>query len=290
METTNHITDKFTIDELFYRSWKHKGSKEFFKFFDFVASFQHYSRYNSMLVYFQNDAVTFFGGTSFWKKKFNRTIKEDARPYVILAPMGPVMMVYDVMETEGDVTPEQFLIQGLGSKPFEVFGKTSDKVLANALEIASNYGIKVIFKEQSFFKGGHVTTIYAGKLEIVLNSNATKEECFAVLIHEIAHLFLGHTGHKELILKSSGKKLTLLQRKLSRSAEELEAETVSFLICKKIGLETRAAEYIAGYIKGEDDLIKFSYESVIKIADKIEDIFLKQSPLIKKTYQHSLFP
>ena len=53
-----------------------------------------------MLVYIQNDAVTFFGGISFWKKHFNRTIKRDAKPYIILAPNGPVMLVYDVMETE----------------------------------------------------------------------------------------------------------------------------------------------------------------------------------------------
>src|SRR4051794_7882086 len=101
MQMPNHIAAKFTIDELLHRSWKHKNSESFFKFFDFIASFHHYSRFNTMLIYLQNDAVTFFGGTSFWKKKFNRTIKENARPYVILAPMAPVMMVYDVMETEG---------------------------------------------------------------------------------------------------------------------------------------------------------------------------------------------
>ncbi len=101
MESDSHIIDKFTIDELLHRSWKHKDSKEFFKFFDFIAKFNHYSRYNSMLVYLQNEAVTFFGGKSFWKKKFDRTIKENARPYIILAPMGPVMMVYDVFDTEG---------------------------------------------------------------------------------------------------------------------------------------------------------------------------------------------
>lgn len=73
-----------------------------------------------MLVYLQNEAVTFFGGTAFWKKRFNPTIKEDARPYVILAPMGPVMMVYDVMDTEREETPQKFLEKGLGRKPIEV--------------------------------------------------------------------------------------------------------------------------------------------------------------------------
>jgi len=289
MESESHIIDKFSIDELLHRSWKHKDSKEFFKFFNFIASFQHYSRFNTMLVYLQNEAVTFFGGTAFWKKRFDRTIKEDARPYIILAPMGPVMMVYDVMDTEGEDSPQDFLKKGLGRKPIEVTGKINPKVLENAIEIANKQGIKIIFKEQSYFKGGHITTLFSGKLEIVLNVNSTTEERFSVLIHELAHLFLGHTGHKELSISNSDKKIKLLIRKLTRSAEELEAETVSFLLCNKLGLETRAAEYIAAYIKSENDLINFSYESVIKMADKIEDLFIKQTLAKKEPIQQSLF-
>lgn len=289
MGKDNHIDDKFTIDELLHRSWKHKDSKEFFKFFNFIASFNHYSRFNTMLVYLQNEAVTFFGGTSFWKKRFNRNIKEDARPYVILAPMGPVMMVYDVMDTEGDDSPQKFLEEGLGRKPNEVIGKIQPSVLENTIQIAKRYGIKILLKEQSYFKGGHITTIFSGKLEIALNSNSTTEERFSVMIHELAHLFLGHTGHKELSLDNSDKKIKLLQRKLTRSAEELEAETVSFLLCKKLGLETRSAEYIAAYIQNDDELIKFSYEAVIKMADKIEAIFLKQNINYVDSTQQSLF-
>ncbi len=289
MESESHITDKFSIDKLLHRSWKHKDSKEFFKFFNFIASFQHYSRFNTMLVYLQNEAVTFFGGTTFWKKRFDRTIKEEARPYIILAPMGPVMMVYDVMDTEGEDSPQDFLKKGLSRKPIEVLGKINPKVLENAIEIANKQGIKIIFKEQSYFKGGHITTLFSGKLEIVLNVNSTTEERFSVLIHELAHLFLGHTGHKELSISNSDKKIKLLQRKLTRSAEELEAETVSFLLCNKLGLETRAAEYIAAYIKSKNDLINFSYESVIKMADKIEDLFIKRSMDIKEPIQQSLF-
>lgn len=286
MKSDNHIADKFTIDELLHRSWKHKDSKEFFKFFDFIAKFNHYSRYNTMLVYLQNDAVTFFGGKSYWKKNFNRTIKEDARPYIILAPMGPVMLVYDVFDTEGKDSPVDFINKGLGRKPFEVSGKIHPLVLANALEIAKKYGIKTIFKEQYYFKGGHITTVFSGKLEIVINKNSTNEQQFSVFIHELAHLFLGHTGHKDLQILNSDKRLKLMQRKLTRTAEELEAETVSFLLCKKMGLETRAAEYIAGYITSEDDLLKFSYESVIKTADKIEDLFeLKMKPSTENQYK-----
>lgn len=272
--------DRLTIDELFHRSQAYKSSKEFIRFFDFIVKFDHYSRFNTMLVYLQNDAVTFFGGTSYWRKKFNRGIKENARPYIILAPMGPVMVVYDVMDTIGKESPEEFLKNGLGSEPFEVKGKLHPMVFYKAIEIANKYGIQTTFKDQHYFKSGHITTIFSGKLEIVFNKNGSDEKQFSTLIHELAHLFLGHTGHERLIT-ADNKQMKLPIRKLFRNAEELEAETVSFLLCKRLKLETKSAEYLAGYIKSENDLNDFSYETVIKVADKIDNLFEMQ-----KKYEH----
>lgn len=272
---SNFADDKFSIDELLHRSWVFRNSDEFTNFFNFINRFHHYSRYNTMLVYIQNSAVTFFGGISFWKKKFNRIIKEDARPYIILAPNGPVMLVYDVFDTEGEESPEEFLKKGLGRKPNEVIGKIDPKTYYRAIEEAEYWGIKVLFKSFDYFKGGHITTIFANKLEICLKENASDEENFSVLIHELAHLFLGHTGHKQIHYYSKEKSTKLLHRKLARTTEELEAETVSYLICHKLGLITQSAEYIAGYIKSDEDLSSFRYEFVIKTADKIEKLFIK---------------
>jgi len=274
-EQNNFADDKFTIDELLRRSWRFRNSGEFTKFFNFINRFHHYSRYNTMLVYIQNQAVTFFGGVSFWKKKFSRTIKEDARPYIILAPNGPVMLVYDVFETEGKESPDEFMEKGLGRKPNEVIGRIEPKTYQRAIEEAKKWGIKISFKPFDYFKGGHVTTIFAGYLEICLKENASDEENFSVIIHELAHLFLGHTGHKQIHYYGKEKPTELLHRKMARTTEELEAETVSYLICHKLGLMTQSAEYIAGYIKSDEDLLSFSYEIVIKTADKIEKLFVK---------------
>ena len=91
----NYDEEKSTIDELLKRGWHFKDSNEFVQFFNFIARFHHYSRYNTMLVYIQNRAVTFFGGVSYWQKYFGRIVKENARPYIILSPKGPIMLVYD---------------------------------------------------------------------------------------------------------------------------------------------------------------------------------------------------
>lgn len=174
-EENNFANDKFTIHELLRRSWRFRNTKEFTKFFDFFARFHNYSRYNTMLVYIQNQAVTFLGGVSFWKKKFGRTIKEDARPYIILAPNGPVMLVYDVFETEGKESPEEFLEKGLGSKPFEVKGKIEDKIFERAIEETKKWGIKTSFKPLSYFNAGYVTTIFKGYFEILAADK--KKDC-----------------------------------------------------------------------------------------------------------------
>jgi hypothetical protein len=137
-------------------------------------------------------------------------------------------------------------------------------------------GLKISHKPLSYFNAGYVTTtIFKGHLEICLKEGMGIEENFAVLIHELAHLFLGHTGHEHIQYQNKEKQTELMHRKLSRTAEELEAETVSYLICHKLGLQSRSAEYIAGYITCEKDLLEFSYEIVIKTADKIEKLFVK---------------
>ena len=279
MDNNNFDSDKLTIDELFKRSRKYQHSSEFFRFFNFIARFNHYSRFNTMLVYLQDESVTFFGGANFWYKKFNRIVKEDARPYVILQPFSPVMLAYDVFQTEGKDSPQEFLEKGLGTKPFDVSGKINLQTLDDAILIATSLGIKISFKPLSFFNAGYVTTIFKGSLEIALKEGMSYEQNLAVLIHELGHLFLGHTGHltlRQTTKEGKIKEIKLLQRKMTRTAEELEAETISFLICKKLGLETRAAEYLAGYISSEKDLEQFSHELVIKTADKIEEIFLKK--------------
>ncbi len=290
MQNENFINDKFTIDELFRRSWNHRKSEAFIKFFNFIARFHHYSRFNTMLIYSQNECVTFFGGVSFWEKKFNRKVKANARPYVILAPMSPVMLVYDIMETEGADSPEVFLEKGLGEKLFEVKGSINPKTLDYAIYTAESYGIPVRHKPLSYFKAGHVTTIRKGYLEICLKEDMGIEQNLTILLHELAHLFLGHTEHMEIVQNSTNKRITLPMRgDLPQTLEELEAETVSYLISKKLGLETRSAEYLSGYIKSPDDLLRFSYETVIKVADKIEKLFIKEFPK-RKSDEESINP
>jgi hypothetical protein len=226
-----------------------------------------------MLVYLQNPAVTFFGTTWYWRTKFNRRVKPDAKPHLILAPNGPVILAYDLFETTGTKTPEQFMEEGLGQKQFDVKGDFKDIYLESLKDYATQLGIRIVLKPLQFFNAGAVTTYLSGKLEIYLKEDHNSAQHFATLCHELAHIFLGHTGHKALSMSDGMKKLNLSLRKdLSRDQMELEAETVNFLICSNFGLQAQSVEYLAGYIKDENDWAKFSYEMVIKVADRLQGV------------------
>jgi hypothetical protein len=270
--TTTTSSSKHTIDQLFQQSLKYRRSDQFKHFIGFIAKFNHYSRYNSMLVYLQNPAVTFFGSTSYWKKNFNRRIKPDAKPLIILAPNGPVILAYDIFDTNGSETPEEFIEEGMKSTIFNVKGDFRNEYLDSLLNFANEYSIRVQEKELNFFNAGAITTIFAGKLEVYLKKGHTKAQHFTTLCHELAHLLLGHTGHIELSNIKSKKKTRLEKRILNERQRELEAETVCYLVCLPLSIEPYSLEYLAGYITNENDWAQFSYESVIKVADRLKGL------------------
>ena len=104
-EQIDYMDAKETIDKLLRKSLILGDSTKFVDFFNFIGRFGSYSRYNSLLVYIQNPKVRVFGGVSYWEKR-DRTIKKDARPYIILCPKGPTMLVYDIKDTEGGRNPK----------------------------------------------------------------------------------------------------------------------------------------------------------------------------------------
>ena len=54
---------------------------------------------------------------------------------------------------------------------------------------------------------------------------------------------------------------------------EIEAETIAYLVCTRCGLETKAMEYVAGYLKQpEEDLTAVSVKVILDITRKIEDM------------------
>jgi hypothetical protein len=88
------------LDDLFNATLKYKTSEKFHELMQFVRMFRFYSPYNALLVHIQRPGAHFVAPARRWNYQYNRQVKPNANPIVILQPMGPVMFVYDVSDTE----------------------------------------------------------------------------------------------------------------------------------------------------------------------------------------------
>lgn len=91
---------KHALDELFNATYAYRNSKEYMKLMRFVSRFRFYSPYNAMLIRLQRPGAGFVATPTRWKRDYDHYVKPNANPIVILQPMGPVMFVFDVSDTE----------------------------------------------------------------------------------------------------------------------------------------------------------------------------------------------
>ena len=94
-----------------------------------------------MLVHIQKPFAKYVLPAGKWKEKYDRTIKPAAVPIVMLQPMGPVMFVFDVSDTEGDdnLLPKEVF------NPFAVRSGIVGKQLPMTIRNAVRDGIRVSY-------------------------------------------------------------------------------------------------------------------------------------------------
>ena len=91
---------KRSLDELFTLTLQYKTSRAYYDLLQFVARFRKYSPFNAMLVHVQKPGARYVAPPNRWLRDHGRRIRPGAHPLVILQPMGPVMFVFDVSDTE----------------------------------------------------------------------------------------------------------------------------------------------------------------------------------------------
>ena len=120
------------------------------------------------------------------------------------------------------------------------------------------------------FGDAFVVDVELGEIEIVgaVSPTDRRFECSAgfyvrSLAHELGHIYCGHLGG------DSRSRWADRSGELELGQRELEAEAVSWLICRRLGLETRSAEYLACYVK-DGDLERISAFVITAAAHRIE--------------------
>ncbi len=193
------------------------------------------------------------------------------------------MFVFDVSDTvPGPDAPE---LPREVTAPFRVTGASAARQLAMTLKNIVRDGVRVSFPDYGsqlagqisrsnshtympfeFRAGGKPQTIQIPvRYEILLSAKASAEEQYATLVHELAHLYCGHLGtpHHEWWPGRVG---------LSREIKECEAESIAYLVCSRLGVETTSAAYMSGYLSQNGEVPDISLDLVMKMAGAIYDM------------------
>ena len=122
------------LDDLFTNARQFNSSSSYFELMQFIGQFRFYSPFNAMLIHIQMPGARFVATARRWDKDFGRQIKIGAHPLVILQPMGPVLFVFDVIDTEP--LPGARPLPSWVEYPFEVrrgqIGTELDQTVENA--------------------------------------------------------------------------------------------------------------------------------------------------------------
>ena len=103
------------LDRLLTDSRLYTRSKDYKDLLDFVVRLRNFAPFNAMLLQVQKPGLRFAASALDWTERFGRTPKEGTRPLLILWPFGPVALVYDLLDTEGEDLPRDvwsFYAQG----------------------------------------------------------------------------------------------------------------------------------------------------------------------------------
>ena len=274
------------LDELFINTQQYSTGKALDELYAFMRRFHFYSPFNAMLLHIQNPGTKYAAPASRWKKDYERVVKPGARPLVILQPMGPVMFVFDVSDVE-PASPDAPPLPKEVTDPFEPYGDISPKHNNRLIKNTVRDGVHVAVSPRGSESAGQIspskvqvamlqyseTVSVQRYYDIVLNGNHTRAARFATLSHELGHLYCGHLG-----LPFKGCKWWPDRRGLERIVEEVEAESVAYLVCTRLGVQPPSAEYLAGYLGKEQTLPRISLERVLVAAGLIESMCKQPMP------------
>lgn len=248
------LLDKLLADSRLYRS-----SRAYMDLLDFVSRMPNIAPFNAMLLQIQKPGLSYATSARDWWVKFGRWPKEGARPLLIMWPFGPVGLVYDVLDTDGPGEPPS---------TFSARGSVDALKMAGFPPLLASERIDVHWMDQGDYCAGSIRVMKqyndgARDYRMNVNKNHSTAVQFATLTHELGHLLMGHLGEdKRLRVKD--------RSRVSKQIAELEAESISYVVCERNGVQSRAEAYLHRYVEEHTELDDAYIYAVMKAAGKIE--------------------
>jgi hypothetical protein len=146
--------------------------------------------------------------------------------------------------------------------PFRVRSGQIGGQLALTIDNAKRDGVRVAERADGSQRAGSIEWAAAGQhmefavskkplpksaqvpvwYELQINSILSAEARYGTLVHELAHLYCGHLG-------TPNARWWPDRQNQSLTVREFEAESVSYLVCTRLGIDTSSDEYLAGYVR-----------------------------------------
>jgi hypothetical protein len=187
--------ERSMLDELLQSSQLYHTSADYLKLLDFVSRLRNFAPFNAMLLQVQKPGLTYAASAWDWKTRFNRTIKEGARPLVILWPFAPVALVYDVLDTDGPDLPADV------AQTFHAVGSVNEKTMQRHIRLLHTPGIHVERIPYGDGNAGHIEVVQRSTrkdekpdYQVRINATHPLNVQFVTLIHELGHLISGPPG------------------------------------------------------------------------------------------------
>lgn len=229
------------------------SSDRYKEYLSAMNKFHGYSYNNLLLIMMQKPDASLVAGYKTWQS-MERQVKKGEKGIMILAPCPKKKVVYidkidprtrePVRDREGNIIKERKEINYATFHPVAIFdvsqtegkelpslagelkGQVPDyTVLLDAIKEVAPAPVRFAHWEES--KKGYYSP---AEQEIVIKSEMSELQTVKTVIHETAHSIL----HSDLTIEKD------------RSTAEVEAESVAFVVCQHLGLDT--SDYSFGYL------------------------------------------
>ena len=229
-----------------------------------MSRFHNYSLNNQALIHLQRPDATLVAGYNRWRDKFSRHVLRGEKGITIIAPTPYKKKIEQekldpdtklpILDADGKIVTEEKEIEIPMFRPVKVFdyAQTDGKPLpervaspvANLTGSVENYEafmealrrsspVPVEFKPLSADMDGYFSPKFQS---ITLREGMSEVQTVSAAVHEIAHAKLHNYGLQQ----------PEAHKHKSRNTEEVEAESISYMVCAYFGIETGANSF--GYV------------------------------------------
>ncbi len=284
------ITDRLEtgIKELF-------ESEKYKNYLQTMAKFHNYSVNNTVLIHMQMPHSQKVASYKAWKEKFNRQVKKGEKAIRIFAPIqvksnmnievdkiDPVTKL-PVLDENGEPVTEIKNVKELRFKLVPVFdvsqteGEPLPTITENLIGNVENYEtfidalksvspFPITFEKLPEDTDGLCT--FGNESRIKIREGMSEIQTVSAIIHEIAHSIL-HKRENAKLEKPDNKSL---------KTKEVEAESVSYVVCQHFSIETSANSfgYITSWSSGKElkelkDSLETIHNTSANIINSVEE-------------------